>query len=144
MGNLVHAALPPRQQRRVISDDFGGDIAIRDNWHVLTHPGRCQEGSQQGGDAQHRADINLFQSICFFFPALSLCFAHPVYSCIVTALFLSPSRVNSAPGSLRRPFFPLRPTLRADIFIARRVQHFLPSLTRIELRPRTLLRALGG
>ena len=50
------------------------------------------------------------------------------------SLSFSLSRRNSDPGSPRRLFSPFRTTARALIFIARRLQLFLPSSTHIELR----------
>ena len=64
-------------------------------------------------------------------PVHFLCFPIPS---IILARFLSPARspdVNSDPGSLSRLFSPLPTTVRAFMFIARRLQLSLPSSTRI-------------
>ena len=60
-----------------------------------------------------------------------------------TTLALPPSS-NSDPGSHSGPSFPLPTTVRAFIFIARRIQHFLPSSTRVELYLPTLLDTLSS
>ena len=58
-------------------------------------------------------------------------FLHPIhYPC--TTLALPPSS-NSDAGSPSGPSSPLPTTVRAFIFIASRIQHFLPSSTRVEL-----------
>ena len=48
------------------------------------------------------------------------------------ALLLLPSS-NSDPGPHSGPFSPLPTTVHSSIFIARRLEHFLPSSTRVEL-----------
>ena len=63
---------------------------------------------------------------------------------IFALLSLSLHSRNSDPGSQSRLFSPLPTTVRAFIFIARRVQHFLPSSTRVEFCLPTLLSALGN
>ena len=65
--------------------------------------------------------------VVVFFPYLRLS------SHISSISSFSLPRCNSDSGSLRRLFSPLPTTVRAFIFIARRVQHFLPSSTRVEL-----------
>ena len=64
---------------------------------------------------------------------------------IILAL-LSPSlpSSNSDPGSHSGPSFPLPTTVRAFIFIARIVKHFVPSSTRVEWYLPTLLGALSS
>ncbi|CAN0506122.1 unnamed protein product, partial [Laminaria digitata] len=56
-------------------------------------------------------------------------FLHPIYYPCLT-LPLPPLRSGVSHGGR---FSPLPTTVRAFIFIARRVQHFLPSSTRVEL-----------
>ena len=51
---------------------------------------------------------------------------------------------NSDPGSHSGPSASLPTSARAFIFISRRSQHFLPSSTRVELYPPTLLGALSS
>ena len=51
---------------------------------------------------------------------------------------------NSDPGSQSRLYSPHPTTIRALRFLARRVQHFLPSSTRVEWCLHTLLNALGA
>ena len=63
---------------------------------------------------------------------------------IFALLSLSLHSRNSDPGSQSRLFSPLPTTVLAFIFIARRVQHFLPSSTRVEFCLPTLLCALGN
>ena len=53
-------------------------------------------------------------------------------------------RRNSYPGSLRRLSSPLPTKVRAFILVARRLQAFFHSSTRIELRLPTLLGALSS
>ena len=74
----------------------------------------------------------------FFFIFISIPFI------IFALLSLSLHSRNSDPGSQSRLFSPLPTTVRAFIFIARRVQHFLPSSTRVEFCLPTLLSALGN
>ena len=66
--------------------------------------------------------------------AIYLCnnfFPHPI--CYPrTTLALLPSS-NSDPGSHSEPFSPLPTSVRAFIFIARRIQHFLPASTRVKM-----------
>ena len=58
---------------------------------------------------------------------------------LLSSLFLLQlPRHDSVPGSHSRPCSPLPTTVRAYVFIARRVQHFLPSSIRIELFLHTL------
>ena len=64
-------------------------------------------------------------------------FLHPVYF-PRTTLALPPSS-TSDPGSQSGPSSPLPTTVRAFVFIARRIQLFLPSSTRVELCLPTLL-----
>ena len=76
--------------------------------------------------------------VLFFFCLFSIPFI------IFALLSLSLHSRNSDPGSQSRLFSPLPTTVRAFIFIARRVQHFLPSSTRVEFCLPTLLSALGN
>ena len=59
-----------------------------------------------------------------------------------TTLALSPSS-NSDPGSHSGPSSPLPTTVRAFIYVARRIRHFLSSSTRVELYLPTLLGVLA-
>ena len=58
-------------------------------------------------------------------------FLHPIYH-PRTILALPPSS-NSDPGSRIGPSSSLPTSARAFIFTARRIEHFLPSSTRVEL-----------
>ena len=83
-----------------------------------------------------RVQTHIFDSFLFF--SFSIPFI------IFALLSLSLHSRNSDPGSQSRLFSPLPTTVRAFIFIARRVQHFLPSSTRVEFCLPTLLSALGN
>ena len=76
----------------------------------------------------------------FFLPFFF--FLNPIYYLRIT-LALPPSS-RSDPGSHIGPSFPLPTTVRAFIFIARNIQHFLPSSTRVKLHLPTLLGALSS
>ena len=67
---------------------------------------------------------------------------HPIYY-PRTTLALPPTS-NSDPGSHSGRSSSLPTSARAFIFIARRIQHFLPSSTRVELYLPTLLGALSS
>ena len=62
---------------------------------------------------------------------------------ILASLALPPSS-SSDPGSHSGPSSPLPTTVRAFLFVARRIQRFLPSSTRVELYLPTLLGALSS
>ena len=63
---------------------------------------------------------------------------HPIYFPRNTLLALPPSS-NSDPGSHSGPSSPLPTTVHASILVARRIEYSLPSSTRVELYPPTLL-----
>ena len=67
---------------------------------------------------------------------------HPIFF-PQNSLVLRPSS-NSDPGSYSRPFFPLRTTVRAFMFITRRIQRYLLSSTCVELYLLTLVGALSS
>ena len=85
----------------------------------------CVEMSVQCPEHTHRS--------CWEIPFVRLDFlAHY----IVLALFSRPLQViptNSDPRSNSGPSFPLPTTVSASIFIVRRIQHVLPSSTRLQL-----------
>ena len=78
----------------------------------------------------HVPPENIFMKV-YIFPF------HPIYY-PHTTLALHPSS-NSDPGSHSGPSSPLPTTVHAFIFIGRRIQHFLPSSTRVEFYLPTLI-----
>ena len=66
-------------------------------------------------------------------------YSHPIYYPRTT--LVPPLSSNSNPGSHGVPFSPLPITVRVFMFIARIIQHFLPSWTRVKLYLLTLLGA---
>ena len=87
--------------------------------------GGGKDKSARAGGRRHITIANHSRHLVFF--CSSSLYASP--------FFLSPSygSRNSDPGSQSKPFSPLPTTVLACVFIARRVQHFLTSSTRVKI-----------
>ena len=71
--------------------------------------------------------MDISRGECFSF------FGHPIHYRYPRTTFAPPPSSNSDPRSHSGPFSPLLTTVPTFIFIARRIQLFFPSSTRVEL-----------
>ena len=84
------------------------------------------------GASEHNWCTHLYPLPCHAFFSLPIFFLHPICYPRTTTLALPP-RGNSDRGSHGGPSSPLpTTTVRAFVFVARRIQHFLSSSTRVE------------
>ena len=99
-------------------------------------------GSRSVSDREDPVIIRAPSLLFFFFPLVF--YSSHVLSSHFFFFRFSLRRRDLIRGSLIRLFSPLSTTVCAFIFIARRNQRFPSSLTRVELRLPTLLRALNS
>ena len=117
------SSLLPRQRK--LQQKFSTALDYDGTWYTLRQ--EC---------ASHVSMCTLCFVVYFFL------FFHAIYY-PRTALALRPSS-KSDPGSHSGPSSPLPTTVRAFVFIAKRLQHFLPPSTRVELYLPTLLCTLSS
>ena len=148
---------PLRRFLAYVTDDDKTPNKMREARRRVYDPAAQQQQQQQAGPCARAVSSPYCGEFLFVIASLScivLLFPHSQYFSnyfffipfIILAL-LSPSlppSSNSDPGSQSGRSSPLPTTVRAFLFIARNIQHFLPSSTRVEWYLPTLLRALSS